>query len=243
MVEPRRENAGATPGDGNDVQENILEDWLQEWLQDWMLFVNSNRRDLELAKKILILSPEKLSYVGTRLANLQEMEGLRENAPMEYLSLYASDLGDYRRLRDLQSTLQRLKLLRIAPSVKGADQTLVDLTHFGALHTLELHWCNLEAAPLGLQALHVHLHRLICTGPLPSLHHILVGAGKDVEDAAVWPCLTHLSCQKTGLASMDSSLTLLPVVETLDLSRGNITAIENIQVANPRLPPLTATAA
>eukprot|EP00854_Cymbomonas_tetramitiformis_P002548 gene2548-3300_t len=215
---------GTLPGDGNDVQENILEDWLQEWLQDWMLFVNSNRRDLELAKKILILSPEKLSYVGTRLANLQEMEGLRENAPMEYLSLYASDLGDYRRLRDLQSTLQRLKLLRIAPSVKGADQTLVDLTHFGALHTLELHWCNLEAAPLGLQALHV-------------------GAGKDVEDAAVWPCLTHLSCQKTGLASMDSSLTLLPVVETLDLSRGNITAIENIQVANPRLPPLTATAA
>lgn len=56
------------------------------------------------------------------------------------------------------------------------------------------------------------LQQLVCTGPLPSLQHLLVGG--DAAAAAPWPRLLHLACDTSGVARMDASLALLPAVRT-----------------------------
>lgn len=48
------------------------------------------------------------------------------------------------------------------------------------------------------------------------------------ETLAAWPCLTSLTCSRNCFDTMDSSLTLLPAVECLDLSGNNIATVQHL---------------
>ena len=51
----------------------------------------------------------------------------------------------------------------------------------------------------------------------------------DVKDSPVWIRLSYVSCASNGLVLMDESLQLLPVVETLDLSRNRFAKVDNLR--------------
>lgn len=82
---------------------------------------------------------------------------------------------------------------------------------------------------MALQALRCTLQQLVCTGPLPSLHYLLVGPDSTteaVDDAAPWPRLLHLACENSAVTRMDASMALLPAVQILNLSRACIDEVE-----------------
>jgi hypothetical protein len=51
----------------------------------------------------------------------------------------------------------------------------------------------------------------------------------DIKDSPVWNRLSFVSCAFNGLVLMDESLQLLPVVETLDLSRNHFAKVDNLR--------------
>lgn len=51
----------------------------------------------------------------------------------------------------------------------------------------------------------------------------------DIKDSPMWNKLSFVSCACNGLVVMDESLQLLPVVETLDLSRNQFAKVDNLR--------------
>ncbi|KAG6424321.1 hypothetical protein SASPL_114736 [Salvia splendens] len=62
-----------------------------------------------------------------------------------------------------------------------------------------------------------------------ALRHIFASRIADIKDSPQWNRLSFVSCACNDLILMDESLQLLPLVETLDLSRNKFTKVDNLR--------------
>ncbi|GLJ13675.1 hypothetical protein SUGI_0217970 [Cryptomeria japonica] len=169
---------------------------------------------------------------SSRLEALQELERLRTGAPVDYLRAYIADLGDHRALEQLRRVLLLLTSLKVVSVLPHPcrDPTPLPLLLFARLRFLELRGCDLStSAARGLLDLRHTLEKLICHNSTDALRHIFAGRIVDIQDCPVWTRLSFVSCAGNTMVLMDESLQLLPVVETLDLSRNRFAKIANLR--------------
>lgn len=180
---------------------------------------------------VLKLNPVGLQYVQTRLEQLQELEGLLAGAPVDYFRAYVSDLGDHRALEQLRRILRLLTSLKVVSVLPppARDPTPLSLLPFGRLRMLELRGCDLStSAARGLLELRHTLEKIICHNSTDALRHVFASRIVDIKDSSLWNKLSFVWCSSNGLVLMDESLQLLPVVETLDLSKNRFAKVDNL---------------
>ncbi|WOL09353.1 hypothetical protein Cni_G18106 [Canna indica] len=202
------------------------------YLEHLVRFVERNVGSLLDGSLTLKLNPVGLHYVHTRLEALQELEGLIAGAPVDYLRAYVSDLGDHRALEQLRRILGLLTALKVFAVLPppGRDPTPLSLLPFGRLKVLELRGCDLStSAAKGLLELRHTLEKLICYNSTDALRHVFASRIVDIKDSPIWKKLRFVSCACNNLVLMDESLQLLPVVETLDLSRNRFAKVDNLR--------------
>ncbi|XP_072991754.1 uncharacterized protein [Typha latifolia] len=202
------------------------------YLEYLVRFVERNAGPLLDGALTLKLNPVGLHYVQSRLEALQELEALLAGAPVDYLRAYVSDLGDHRALEQLRRILRlltSLKVISVLPA-PARDPTPLWLLPFGRLKVLELRGCDLSTSGAkGLLELRHTLEKLICHNSTDALRHVFASRIVDIKDSPVWNRLSFVSCAFNGLVLMDESLQLLPVVETLDLSRNHFAKVDNLR--------------
>ncbi|KAF8378601.1 hypothetical protein HHK36_029949 [Tetracentron sinense] len=195
-------------------------------------FVEKQAGPLLEGSLVLKLNPVGLHYVQSRLEALQELEGLLAGAPVDYLRAYISDLGDHRALEQLRRILRLLTSLKVVSVFPppSRDLTPLSLLPFGRLKVLELRGCDLSTSGArGLLELRHTLEKIICHNSTDALRHVFASRIADIKDCPVWNWLSFVSCACNGLVLMDESLQLLPVVETLDLSRNRFAKVDNLR--------------
>ncbi|EPS72380.1 hypothetical protein M569_02377, partial [Genlisea aurea] len=201
------------------------------YLESLVKFVENHAERLIEGSLELKLNPVGLRYVQSRLEALEELENLLVGAPVDYLRAYVSDLGDHRALEQLR------KILRLLPSLKvvsvlpppGRDPTPLTLLPFARLKVLELRGCDLSTSTAkGLLPLRFTLEKFICHNSTDALRHLFTSRIADVKDSPQWTRLSFVSCTCNGLILMDDSLQLLPMVESLDLSRNKFAKVDNL---------------
>ncbi|KAL9243898.1 hypothetical protein vseg_017735 [Gypsophila vaccaria] len=202
------------------------------YLESLVKFVDKNAGGLIEGATVLKLNAVGLHYVQSRLEALHELESLIAGAPVDYLRAYVSDLGDHRALEQLRRILCRLTMLKIVSVLPtpNRDPTPVSLLPFGRLKVLELRGCDLStSAAKGLLELRHTLEKLICHNSTDALRHVFASRIADIKESPQWIRLSFVSCACNGLILMDESLQLLPVVETLDLSRNKFAKVDNLR--------------
>lgn len=195
-------------------------------------FIEQEAGNLLDGTLVLKLNPVGLHYLQTRLEALQELEQLRSGAPVDYLRAYVADLGDHRALEKLRRVLRLLGALQVVAVLRSParDPTPITLLPFTRLKSLELRGCDLStSAARGLLQLRPILEKLVCYNSANALRHIFAEPTVEVNVAMKWSRLTAVACPCNGLALMDESLQLLPVVDTMDLSRNNFAKVANLQ--------------
>ncbi|XP_057767440.1 uncharacterized protein LOC130987783 [Salvia miltiorrhiza] len=205
------------------------------YLESLVKFVENQAEKLIEGTLVLKLNPVGLRYVQSRLEALGELESLLAGAPVDYLRAYVSDLGDHRALEQLRRILRllpSLKVVSLLPPLRR-DPTPLFLLPFGSLKVLELRGCDLsKSAAKGLLELRFTLEKLICHNSTDALRHIFASRIADIKDSPQWNRLSFVSCACNDLILMDESLQLLPLVETLDLSRNKFTKVDNLRKCN-----------
>lgn len=201
------------------------------YLDSLVKFVDNHADSLIEGTLVLKLNPVGLRYVQSRLEALAELESLLAGAPVDYLRAYVSDLGDHRALEQLRRILRLLPSLKVVSVLPlGRDPTPLYLLPFGRLKVLELRGCDLStSAAKGLLELRVTLEKLICHDSTDALRHVFASRIAEIKDSHQWNRLSFVSCACNGLVLMDESLQLLPVVETLDLSRNKCATVDNLR--------------
>ncbi|KAH7652875.1 L domain-like protein [Dioscorea alata] len=202
------------------------------YIDSLVRFVDRRADSLLDGSLTLRLNPLGLRYVQSRLDALQELEGLLAGAPVDYLRAYVSDLGDHRALEQLRRILGLLTSLKVVSVLPppARDPTPLSLVSFGRLKVLELRGCDLStSAAKGLLELRGCLEKLICHNSTDALRHVFASRIVDIKDSPVWSRLSFVSCACNGLVLMDESLQLLPVVQTLDLSRNSFAKVDNLR--------------
>ncbi|KAF7813512.1 Serine/threonine-protein kinase 11-interacting protein isoform B [Senna tora] len=201
------------------------------YLEKLVKFVEEHAGPLIEGSLVLKLNPAGLHYVQSRLESLHELESLLAGAPVDYLRAYVSDLGDHRALEQLRRILRLLTSLKVVSvlPLPTRDPTPLSFLPFGRLKVLELRGCDLStSAAKGLLELRHTLERIICHNSTDALRHVFANRIADIKDCPQWKRLSFVSCACNGLVLMDESLQLLPVVETLDLSRNKFTKVDNL---------------
>ncbi|KAD7477496.1 hypothetical protein E3N88_00632 [Mikania micrantha] len=202
------------------------------YLESLVKFVENQAGPLIEGTLVLKLNPVGLRYVQSRLESLAELERLLAGAPVDYLRAYVSDLGDHRALEQLRRILRiltSLKVISALPTQSCRDPTPLCLLPFGRLKILELRGCDLStSAARGLLELRHTLEKIICHNSTDALRHVFASRIAEIEDSPQWKRLSFVSCAYNGLVLMDDSLRLLPVVETLDLSRNKFAKVDNL---------------
>ncbi|XP_071702598.1 uncharacterized protein [Rutidosis leptorrhynchoides] len=202
------------------------------YLESLVKFVEKQAGPLIEGTLILKLNPVGLHYVQSRLESLSELERLLAGTPVDYLRAYVSDLGDHRALEQLRRILRiltSLKVISVLPLESCRDPTPLCLLPFGRLKVLELRGCDLStSAARGLLELRHTLEKIICHNSTDALRHVFASRIADIETSPQWKRLSFVSCAHNGLVLMDDSLRLLPVVETLDLSRNKFSKVDNL---------------
>ncbi|KAF5803709.1 putative leucine-rich repeat domain superfamily [Helianthus annuus] len=202
------------------------------YLESLVHFVEKQAAPLIEGTLVLKLNPVGLHYVQSRLESLAELERLLAGAPVDYLRAYVSDLGDHRALEQLRRILRiltSLKVVSVVPLQSCRDPTPLCLLPFGRLKVLELRGCDLStSAARGLLELRHTLEKIICHNSTDALRHVFASRIAEIEDSPQWKRLSFVSCAYNGLVLMDDSLRLLPVVETLDLSRNKFAKVDNL---------------
>ncbi|XP_043694724.1 uncharacterized protein LOC122645478 isoform X2 [Telopea speciosissima] len=202
------------------------------YLEYLVKFVEKQAGPLLEGTLVLKLNPVGLHYVQSRLEALEELEGLLVGAPVDYLRAYISDLGDHRALEQLRRILRLLTSLKVVSVLPPPtrDPTPLSLLPFGRLKVLELRGCDLStSAARGLLELRHTLEKIICHNSTDALRHVFASRIADIKESPVWNRLTFVSCACNDLLLMDESLQLLPVVETLDLSRNRFAKVDNLR--------------
>ncbi|KAK1262984.1 hypothetical protein QJS04_geneDACA011860 [Acorus gramineus] len=202
------------------------------YLDHLVRFVERQAGPLLDGTLVLKLNPAGLRYVQSRLEALEEVEGLLAGAPVDYLRAYVSELGDHRALEQLRRILRLLPSLKVVsalPPPAPRDPTPLWLAAFGRLRSLELRGCDLStSAARGLLELRHTLERIVCHNSTDALRHVFTSRIVDIKDSPLWNRLSFVSCPCNGMILMDESLQLLPVVETLDLSRNRFAKVDNL---------------
>ncbi|KAL6494365.1 hypothetical protein OROGR_031165 [Orobanche gracilis] len=202
------------------------------YIESLVKFVENQATKLIEGTLVLKLNPMGLRYVQSRLEALAELESLLAGAPVDYLRAYVSDLGDHRALEQLRRILRllpSLKVVSVVPPLRR-DPTPLYLLPFGRLKVLELRGCDLStSAAKGLLELRFTLEKFICHNSTDALRHVFASRIMDIKDSSQWNRLSFVSCTCNGLVLMDESLRLLPVVETLDLSRNKFAKVDNLR--------------
>ncbi|XP_058195516.1 uncharacterized protein LOC131311901 isoform X3 [Rhododendron vialii] len=202
------------------------------YLESLVKFVEKQAGALIDGTLVLKLNPVGLHYVQSRFEALAELEGLLAGAPVDYLRAYVSDLGDHRALEQLRRILRLLTSLKVVSVLPAParDPTPVSLWPFGRLKVLELRGCDLStSAARGLLELRHTLEKIICHNSTDALRHIFASRIAEIKDSPHWNRLSFVSCACNGLVLMDESLQLLPVVETLDLSRNKFAKVDYLR--------------
>ncbi|KAL9337503.1 hypothetical protein Peur_069272 [Populus x canadensis] len=202
------------------------------YLEKLVKFVEEQAGSLIDGTLVLKLNPGGLRYVDSRLESLHELENLLSGAPVDYLRAYISDLGDHRALEQLRRILRlltELKVVSVLPPTTR-DPTPVCLVPFGRLRVLELRGCDLStSAAKGLLELRHTLEKIVCHNSTDALRHVFASRIVEIKDSPQWNRLSFVSCACNRLILMDESLQLLPVVETLDLSRNKFAKVDNLR--------------
>lgn len=201
------------------------------YLNSLVKFLENQAGPLIEGALVLKLNPVGLHYVQTRLESLSELEGLLVGAPVDYLRAYVSDLGDHRALEQLRRILRLLTSVKVVSVLPQPfrDPTPLSLLPFGRLKVLELRGCDLStSAARGLLELRHTLEKLICHNSTAALRHVFASRIADIRGSPQWNRLSFISCACNDLVLMDESLRLLPVAETLDLSRNKFTKVDNL---------------
>ncbi|KAL9170195.1 hypothetical protein ABFS82_04G128600 [Erythranthe guttata] len=202
------------------------------YLESLVKFVENQAERLIEGTLVLKLNPVGLRYVQSRLEALAEVESLLAGAPVDYLRAYVSDLGDHRALEQLRRILRllpSLKVVSVLPPLRR-DPTPLYLLPFARLKVLELRGCDLStSAAKGLLELRFTLEKLICHNSTDALRHVFASRIADIKDSPQWNRLSFVSCACNSLLLMDESLQLLPVVESLDLSRNKFAKVDNLK--------------
>ncbi|KAK3026257.1 hypothetical protein RJ639_041633, partial [Escallonia herrerae] len=202
------------------------------YLESLVKFVEKQAGPLIEGTLALKLNPVGLHYVQSRLEALAELETLLAGAPVDYLRAYVSDLGDHRALEQLRRILRLLTSLKVVSvlPLPARDPTPLSLLPFGRLKVLELRGCDLStSAARGLLELRHTLEKIICHNSTDALRHVFASRISEIKHSPQWNRLSFVSCACNVLVLMDESLQLLPVVETLDLSRNKFAKVDNLR--------------
>ncbi|XP_052181694.1 uncharacterized protein LOC127794555 isoform X2 [Diospyros lotus] len=202
------------------------------YLESLVKFVDNQAGPLIDGTLVLKLNPVGLHYVQSRLEALAELEALLVGAPVDYLRAYISDLGDHRALEHLRRILRLLTSLKVVSVLPhpARDPTPLSLLAFIRLKVLELRGCDLSTnAARGLLELRHTLEKIVCHNSTDALRHVFASRIAEIRDSPQWNRLSFVSCACNGLVLMDESLQLLPVVETLDLSRNKFAKVDNLR--------------
>lgn len=202
------------------------------YLASLLKFIDANTTPLLDGTLTLKLNPVGLHYVQSRLESLSEINSLVSCAPVDYLRAYVSDLGDHRALEHLRRILGLLTSLKIVSCLEFGvrDRTPISILGFGKLRVLELRGCDLSTVQAkGLLELRGSLEKIICHNSTDAVRHVFASRIVDIKDSPVWSKLTYVSCACNDLVLMDESLQLLPMVETLDLSRNQFAKLANLR--------------
>ncbi|XP_010549059.1 PREDICTED: uncharacterized protein LOC104820345 isoform X2 [Tarenaya hassleriana] len=202
------------------------------YLDKLVQFLEEQAESLIEETKVLKLNPAGLHYVHLRLEALHELERMLSGAPVDYLRAYVSDLGDFRALEQLRRILRLLTSLKVVSTLPPPmrDPTPLSLLPFGRLKILELRGCDLStSAAKGLLELRHTLEKIICHNSTDALRHVFASRIAEIKDSAQWNKLAFVSCACNRLLLMDESLQLLPVVESLDLSRNKFTKVDSLR--------------
>ncbi|KAM3373818.1 hypothetical protein P3S68_012532 [Capsicum galapagoense] len=133
-----------------------------------------------------------------------------------------------KKLRRILRLLMSLKVVSVLPA-PARDPTPLSLLPFGRLKVLELRGCELStSAARGLLELRHTLEKLICHNSTDALKYVFASRIADIKNSPYWNRLSFISFARNGLVLMDDSLQLIPVVETLDLSRNKFTKVNNL---------------
>lgn len=208
----------------------------EAFVGQFVLFINSTGwESAGREPPPLKIQPRALEYVARRLEALRNLQRLRSTDPMAFISGASRDLKDYKRLEKIQHFLEGVRHLKLHSAAKGVrDPTPVTLSPFSNIVTLELRGCDLSSQCIrGIGYARKTLEKLICSDSLEQLRHLLAPLqyerrGGKVTEEDTWPNLTHLSCQNNSITVIDSSLTLLPALTSLDLSNNHLTIVANI---------------
>ncbi|KAK9823284.1 hypothetical protein WJX72_001616 [[Myrmecia] bisecta] len=211
----------------------------ERFLSSLLDFIDRRAPDLLAGRASIKIQPRALEYLSIRLQSLDELQSLKASAPVDYLRGCAANLQDFKRLERLQQVLHHAKHLRVTSLVPHLrDPTRVNLTQFRSLTTLELRGCDLSTcAWAGLEVVRGQLTSLHCYDSLEELDHLLAPYVRFASTAGgggwdAWPQLKQLSCSSNSFTAMDESLTLLPAVETLDLSNNNLQELQNLHACH-----------
>ncbi|KAJ0049034.1 hypothetical protein Pint_16913 [Pistacia integerrima] len=202
------------------------------YLEKLVSFIDRQAGPLLEGSIVLKLNPVGLHYVQSRLEALRELELLLAGAPVDYLRAYVSDLGDHRALEQLRRILRLLTSLKVVSILPppARDPTRISLLPFGRLKVLELRGCDLSTSDAkGLLELRHTLEKIICHNSTNALRHVFASRIAEIKESPQWNRLGFVSCACNRLILMDESLQLLPVVETLDLSRNKFAKINNLR--------------
>ncbi|XP_076908607.1 uncharacterized protein LOC143565538 [Bidens hawaiensis] len=199
------------------------------YLDSLLTFVEDHTAPLLDDTIVLKLNPVGLRYVQCRLQSLSELERMLAGAPVNYFRAYVSDLGDHRALEQLRRILRMLTSLKVVSLQPCRDPTPICLFMFGRLKVLEMRGCDLSTSPAtGLVELRHTLEKIVCYNSTDAVRHVFASRIAATEDSPQWKRLSFVSCASNGLVLMDDSLRLLPVVETLDLSRNKFSKVDNL---------------
>ena len=205
------------------------------YLQELEAFLESKASELFDGKRTLQLHPRGLELVNNKLASLDKLNDLNKSEqPLDYIRAYVSDINDHQRLERIQNIILRLpKVKLMSLSKMKRDPTPIDLTHFRFLTSLEVYKCDLSTHPaLGIAELRPRLQTLVVSNSAEALGHIFAPRGSESELSddvpREWQKLTTVKCSHNSCSRMDSSLTLLTCVRSLDLSANCFKAMENL---------------
>ncbi|KAG7211247.1 hypothetical protein KM043_010559 [Ampulex compressa] len=184
----------------------------------------------------------KLSLSTEMLHNLNEAFALIVDKPEDMDSSFrvcnSSEIDIFRDLKFLHDFVQKTVGLKIVHCSIDPNMP-VDITKFRHLKYLELRKVCIYMVK-GLQGIRGQLESVTCTGRkgVGAMNQLLVNCGGDLGIGFVWNSLKHLALPHNALDQLDSSLELVPWLQTLDLSHNLITSaaelccLPNLKYAN-----------
>ncbi|KAK5649987.1 hypothetical protein RI129_001016 [Pyrocoelia pectoralis] len=168
----------------------------------------------------LSLSSNLLSMLNNSFVLLSEQRDSFTSS-FQVLNNCNIDAETFIDLQFVYDFIQRSVSLKLIHDIQDTKSDVVDITKFKNLRFLELQKIDVTSL-IGLQTLRTQLQYLICVRSIPSLKSVLEKCGGDKSEGFVWCELKEAIFSHNNLKEIDSSLELVPWLNTLDLSYNQI---------------------